>query len=224
MPAVLVHGVADTHELWDPVRGHLPRDDLVALDLPGFGCPVPRGFRATKEDYLDWLVAQLDAACAESGEAVDLVGHDWGALLVQRAAVIRPDLVRTLASGGAALEPSYAWHEFARMWQRAETGIETVPTEDPVMAESVLSLYRSAADVFAEWTDRVEDLPSGSLLIWGADDPFVGPEIGVRFAERVGCELLMFEGCGHWWPGERPAEVAAALEELWEKGPQDERG
>ena len=41
MPAVLLHGVAETPVVWDPLRLHLTRSDVVALQLPGFGCAVP---------------------------------------------------------------------------------------------------------------------------------------------------------------------------------------
>ena len=36
MPAVLVHGVPDTTQLWDGVRAHLSRTDIVTPALPGF--------------------------------------------------------------------------------------------------------------------------------------------------------------------------------------------
>ncbi|MDP8930908.1 MAG: alpha/beta hydrolase, partial [Actinomycetota bacterium] len=48
MPAVLVHGVPETPVVWGPLRSHLRRSDIVALRLPGFGCPPPEGFGATK--------------------------------------------------------------------------------------------------------------------------------------------------------------------------------
>lgn len=213
MRAVLVHGVPDTHELWDEVRGRLERGDVVALDLPGFGCPRPEGFGATKEEYLDWLVAEVEAASAAG--PVDLVGHDWGSLLVQRLVTVRPDLVRTWAAGGAALEPSYVWHDFAQAWQRPETGTDMVPFGDETMKQCILDLYRSAVDVFSTWGEEFVDIAAPGLVIWGADDPFVPREIGERAAGRAGAELLMLEGCGHFWPRERPADVAAALEQFW---------
>jgi pimeloyl-ACP methyl ester carboxylesterase len=37
MPAVLVHGVPDTHRVWRALIGRLRRDDAVTLSLPGFG-------------------------------------------------------------------------------------------------------------------------------------------------------------------------------------------
>ena len=44
MPAVLVHGVPDTHRVWGALVGRLRRDDVVTLSLPGFGCAIPAGF------------------------------------------------------------------------------------------------------------------------------------------------------------------------------------
>ncbi len=118
MPAVLVHGVPDTAVLWDPVREHLTRDDVVALSLPGFATPVPDGFGATKEEYVDWLAAELAAI----GEPVDLVGHDWGAMLVQRVASLHPDRIRTVACGSGPVDRTYTWHPMAQAWQTPETG------------------------------------------------------------------------------------------------------
>ncbi len=50
MPAVFVHGVPETHLIWDPIRSKVSRKDTIAVDLPGFGAPVPSGFGATKEE------------------------------------------------------------------------------------------------------------------------------------------------------------------------------
>jgi pimeloyl-ACP methyl ester carboxylesterase len=74
MAIVLVHGVPDTHRLWDELRSHLGGRDVLTPQLPGFDSPVPAGFTATKEAYVDWLVGELERV----GEPVDLVGHDWG--------------------------------------------------------------------------------------------------------------------------------------------------
>jgi pimeloyl-ACP methyl ester carboxylesterase len=89
MPAVFVHGVPDTHRVWTALLSRLGRKDVVTLSLPGFGGPVPDGFGATKDAYVDWLLGEL----ARQREPVDLVGHDWGALLVLRAVSLRPGAV-----------------------------------------------------------------------------------------------------------------------------------
>jgi pimeloyl-ACP methyl ester carboxylesterase len=48
MPAVLVHGVPDTHRVWRALVGRLSRDDVVTLSLLRFGCGIPSDFDCTK--------------------------------------------------------------------------------------------------------------------------------------------------------------------------------
>ena len=93
MPAVLVHGVPETPSVWEPLCSRLDRSDVVMPQLPGFGCPRPAGFGATKEDYVAWLIGELELLKADG--PIDLVGHDWGGLFVLRVACTRPDLLRS---------------------------------------------------------------------------------------------------------------------------------
>lgn len=244
MPAVLVHGVPDTAAMWEPVRSHLQRSDIVALELPGFGTPVADGFGATKEAYADWITAQVAAI----GEPVDLVGHDWGCILVQRVASKNPELIRTLACGSGLVDRQYVWHPMAQLWQTPGAGEEMMarmlalsradrvaglagggsPPElaaiqaeaiDARMGECILALYRSAMTVGEEWEDAVAAmLPRPALVLWGRDDPFVTTEFGERLAARIDAELIVFDHCSHWWPWERAGETAAAFEQLWSRG------
>src|SRR5687767_15804716 len=109
MPAVFVHGVPETHRLWDTVIANLHRDDCVALQLPGFGCPLPSGFDPHKDVYVDWLISQIEA----EEDPVDLVGHDWGGGLVLRLVSLRPDLVRSWTTDCAAVaDVEFEWHQF----------------------------------------------------------------------------------------------------------------
>ena len=237
MPAVLVHGIPDTHRLWDSLRARLRRRDVVAVSLPAFGTPRPPGFAADKEAYVDWLVDAL----ARLGEPVDLVGHDWGSLLVQRVVSLRPDLIRTWACGDGPVDVDYVWHDLAQQWQTPGVGEQVmamfapatmvdglvaagVPRAyaeeatrhvDDVMKDCILRLYRSAVNVGREWQAGVERITRPALILWSRDDPYVAPVFAERLAARVHGELVLFGDCGHWWPLERPAEAAAALERFW---------
>jgi pimeloyl-ACP methyl ester carboxylesterase len=172
--AVLVHGNPETPAIWEPLVSHLQRTEVVCPQLPGFGCPAPAGFGATKEEYADWLEAEVEAIAADSGP-VDLVGHDWGGGFVMRVAARRPDLIRTWACDVLGLfHPDYVWHDFAQIWQTpgagekffednlaapAEdrialfesfgipraTGEKLVAAADAEMSRCILALYRSAA-------------------------------------------------------------------------------
>lgn len=241
MPAVLVHGVPDTFHVWDAVRAHLSRTDVDTPALPGFGRPVPEGFDGTKEAYAAWLVTELEGVVEATGEAVDLVGHDWGSLLVQYVGSTRPDLVRTWVAGNGPVDDEYTWHDAAQLFQTPEVGEEVVaamtaeamapvleeagvPYEaalaaaariDDTMRSSILALYRSAVTVGAEWQPAVEQNQRPCLALWATDDPYVDARYGERLADRAGGRCVLLEGCGHWWPAQRPDEVAAILSSFW---------
>ena len=238
MAAIFVHGVPDTHHLWDGVRERLSRRDTSTVSLPGFGTDLPDGFGCTKEEYLEWLIGEVEKV----GAPVDIVGHDWGALLTARLVQVRPDLVRTWAIGGAAIDEGYDWHPMAKMWQTPGMGeqvmagftldamvtaltTEGVPEEaaraaaervDDRMKASVLPLYRSAVTFMKEWHADVEGMSARpGLLIWGEKDPYMPVEFARKMAARARAALVVLEGCGHWWPAQRPAETAAALARFW---------
>jgi len=237
MPAVLVHGVPDTHRLWDQVRAHLSRKDVIAPDLPGFGTDVPPGWTATKEAYVEWLIGAIE----KLGEPVDLVGHDWGSILVQRAAALRPDLIRTWACGNGPIDREYVWHDMAQQWQTpgvgetlmqfmggdamveglvaggvpADVAPDVVSHIDERMKTCILALYRSAVRVGEEWEAGVAKITRPGLVLWGREDPFVAPQFAERLAARVRGKLHFFDGCGHFWPHERPKETAEVLDAFW---------
>jgi pimeloyl-ACP methyl ester carboxylesterase len=237
MPAVLVHGVPDTQRVWDGLISRLYRKDVVRLSLPGFGCPLPSGFSATKEAYVDWLLGRLAALQGP----IDLVGHDWGALLVVRAVSLRPDAVRSWAAGGAPLDREYVWHEAARAWQTpglgekmlagmtpeglqlalVKTGVPEADAAaaarnvDGTMKQCILNLYRSAVHVGEEWEDDLSRVSAPGLVLWGEKDPFAAGEFGARLAQKSRARFVSFAGCSHWWQLERPAEVAAELGRHW---------
>ena len=237
MPAVFVHGVPDTHHVWKTLIRRLRRDDVVSVSLPGFGCEVPPGFDCSKEAYCDWLLSEVDNV----GGPVDLVAHDWGAILALRVASLEPPLIRTWAVGGAPLDPDYEWHKVAKLWQTPEVGEQVmekltpetlapglvaagVPAEDAAeaarrvdatMKRSILALYRSGVRVGAEWEHGLTRVGGRGLVLWGADDPYAAPVFGSRLASRTGARFVTYAECGHWWQLERPGEVAKELEALW---------
>ncbi|ROQ60134.1 pimeloyl-ACP methyl ester carboxylesterase [Streptomyces sp. 840.1] len=238
MPAILIHGVPDTHHVWDGVRQHLTRTDVEAWDLPGFGTERPAGFGSAKEDYVRWLIQRLETV----GEPVDLVGHDWGCILTLRVAYLRPDLVRSWAGGNGPINAGYVWHPLAKIWQdeaegdrymrelRAEPFAEDlaagfdVPIDraremarrvDGTMKDAVLRLYRSALTMGAEWEPGLSAVSAPCLVFWGAHDPACQIEFGRRLGASLHASAVIEMDCNHWPLLQRPAEVAAVLEGHW---------
>ena len=241
MPAVLVHGVPETAGVWDALRAELARDDVVALRLPGFGCPWPDGFGATKEEYADWLVAEVAAVDGP----VDLVGHDWGGGLVNRLVSTRPELVRSWVTDVAGLtQPGFEWHDIAKLWQTPgegeaffeaqlamslddrtallssagipERGVrELAAAVDQTMADSILALYRSAVDVGNEWGPDFQDIPKPGLAVIAPEDGLANPERSEAAAARAGATVHRLDGLAHWWLLEDPTRGARMLEDFW---------
>lgn len=185
MTAVFLHGNPETPVIWQPLLRELGRDDVVAPQLPGFGCPVPDGFTATKEAYVEWFLGVAEGIAGEHGP-IDMVGHDWGGGIAMRAVALRPDLFRSWVCDVLGLfHPEYVWHDFAQIWQTPEagelyfeqtlatpeadrvalyeaigiprdTGAHLVAAGDELMGRCVLSLYRSAAQpAMREWGDQL---------------------------------------------------------------------
>ena len=242
--AVFVHGNPETAAVWRPLLTELGRDDLVTLSPPGFGAPVPTGFQGTCDEYLAWLVAELEAI----GEPVDLVGHDWGATHALRLACERPDLIRSWCSDTAgAWAPDYAWHPVSRMFRTPGEGeavisawlgmspaertsifqpagvapdvvVELAAAIDADMGSCILGVYRSADDdALARWRERLPDATARPGLVMAVvGDGYGGTEAQHRWvAEQAGAQVAVLDELGHWWMLQDPAAGAAVLQEFW---------
>jgi pimeloyl-ACP methyl ester carboxylesterase len=245
MTVVLVHGNPETAAVWDLLVPLLEPSPVVRLSPPGFGAPVPEGFDATMPEYRDWLIGEIEALDAGP---VDLVGHDWGGGHVLNVAMARPDLLRSWVSDIVGVfDPEYVWHDLAQVWQQPEVGEQAVAQMaaapvaaraanladrgmapavadrvaagfDDAMAQSILRLYRSAAQ--PTLADAGRDLEKAAqrpgLAIMPSEDFRVGTEEQRhRAAARAGARAEVLDGLGHWWMAEDPKRGAEALNRFW---------
>ena len=239
---LFLHGVPDTPSMWEPLLSELelPSDAYRAPAMPGFVSPAPAEFSSTKEAYVDWYISEIEQAHAVDGP-VDLVGHDWGAIITVRVASLKPELVRTWCVANALPHPDYQWHRMARLWQTPLIGelivaltrkeqlckalhAQGIPADlaskeashwSPHMKRAILNLYRSAKTAGTEWWPDTQNLPDRGLVFWGADDPYVPLDIAEKFCAATGTDLLKQEKTGHWSIVERADTLAAALNKLW---------
>ncbi|MEO1476284.1 MAG: alpha/beta hydrolase [Pseudomonadota bacterium] len=239
MTAVFLHGVPDTSALWAPLVGELGLrpHEYYAPDLPGFGRGWPDHFVPNKDGYIDWLLAKLENLAETTGEPVDIVGHDWGAIFTIRLAALRPDLVRSWTAIDAVIQPDYRWHKTARQWQTPVLGElmmllirqplmrrallqAGVPAElatieaahwNSTMKRSILSLYRSAKTVSKDWSKNLSDLPDKGLVIFGEMDPYIDADMARAFAKDHHVDIHIEPGRGHWILAEDAALVASLL-------------
>lgn len=244
MPAVFVHGNPESDAIWDELRQHLQRKDVVALSPPGFGAPAADDFGATSDDYVRWLAGEIEGMRGP----IDLVGHDWGGGHVMRLACQRPDLIRSWAMDIAGcFDPEYIWHDMAQVWQKPVAGEEAVaqmigaPADaraaqfqslgmtpdvarrvsaacNATMARCILALYRSAAQpALINWGKTLSAAAARpGLVIIPTGDHYTGGEVlARRSAANAGARVAVLEGRGHWWMCEDPAGGAAVLNDFW---------
>ena len=237
---VFVHGVPETAAIWDGVRQAIDRES-VAVALPGFATPRPQGFGATKDEYADWLLEQLDGIDGP----LDLVGHDWGAGFVLRVATAHGDRLRSwVADCGSLAHPDYEWHDLAKIWQTPEQGeafvaaltaqtpeeqapglealgvphdnaLEMAAASDATMGACILDLYRSAVpNPYASW-GPLAPAPTPGLIIHATADPFSNETLSRGVADAVGARFATLDGIGHFWPYQAPEPAVALLESFW---------
>lgn len=241
---LFVHGVPDSPAVWRPVLTALDNPDLVTHSpaLPGFVDSAPAGFAATKEAYTDWLIGEIESVA--NGEPIDIVGHDWGALLTLRAASLKPELIRSWVISGAVIHPDYRGHQAARAWNTPLLGEFVMSRAKPkALAEAlhqagldqmiaqeeaelwtrhkrqcILRLYRSAKGLrfSGDWVDRLESLPKSGLVIWGEMDPYVDLSFARSFASDRGVDIMVLAGAGHWAITQRAEQIADRLSSFWE--------
>jgi len=234
---VFLHGVPETATLWDDLRTELS-EPSVTLSLPGFGSPRPAGFTPTKDAYLAWLIAELEAL----GEPVDLVGHDWGAILALEVARRRSDLLSSWTVDLAnALHPDYIWHGLASIWQTPEAGeqfwtdqlatslaersgvfqlfgvpeagaLKLAGMADAQMAECILSLYRSATpNPYADWGGALAHCPTPGTVLIAENDAFGDAALATEVAAALGAQVQHLANRGHWWALEDPSGSARMI-------------
>lgn len=236
---LLVHGVPETAAVWDGIVERLD-GDVRALSLPGFGIVAPPGFDRTMDAYLAWLLDEIAAV----GGPVDLVGHDWGGILVARVATLSPDGLRSWATDApGALSPRFEWHDTAKVWITPGAGEDffemmigdregsaallgafglsldparaMVDRIDQEMVDSILALYRSSdGRLGTEWTADGPTERPG-LVIASADDPLLGVDVAHKMADVLGAQVAVLEGGGHFWPVEAAEQAADALRGFW---------
>jgi pimeloyl-ACP methyl ester carboxylesterase len=173
------------------------------------------------------------------------VGHDWGGFLTVRLASLRGDLLRSWASDGLnAFDERFEWHDFAKIWQTPGAGEAWVESQlatpaheraallegfgvprdlaptvagwfDRPMGESMLALYRSAADIGPSWSDGLERVDMPGLAMLATADPFRDHVLFRDAAAKAHAATAELKGLGHWWMLENPAMSARVLETFW---------
>jgi 2-succinyl-6-hydroxy-2,4-cyclohexadiene-1-carboxylate synthase len=231
---VLVHGFTQTLAAWGPVAERLAtRREVVRVDLPGHGRSgkVRVGF------------AEAAALVGEAGGAGVYCGYSLGGRLCLRLALDRPDLVSGLvlvgaspgiADPGARAERRAADEALAGRVERdgvaafldrwlAGPLFATLPAEAAGRADRLANtaeglayaLRRLGSGAQEPLWHRLGGLRPPALLVAGDRDAKFAAVAG-QMAAAIGrqARVALVKGAGHAVPLERPAELAALVEEF----------
>ncbi|GIF14941.1 alpha/beta fold hydrolase [Actinoplanes teichomyceticus] len=174
LPVVLVHGLAVSHRYLMPTaRALAAHHPVLVPDLPGFGRSGKPRRAYDVGRHAGHLAAWLDALGLDR---VCLAGHSFGAEVVARLAVLRPDLVAAVVLAAPTTDP-VARSRRALIGRWVLDLLVEAPWQALVLARDVADAkpWRVLATVGHSVRNAIEDdlrrLPVPPLVLGGALDP-----------------------------------------------------
>ena len=109
-PVLLLHGFPENARMWDRVTPYLHAAGLrtYAVDQRGYS-PGARPAEAAAYAVSELVGDALGLLDALRVSTVDLVGHDWGALVCWQLAGRHPDRIRSLTAVSVPHPAAYGW-------------------------------------------------------------------------------------------------------------------
>ncbi|MDI6099514.1 alpha/beta fold hydrolase [Actinoplanes sp. NEAU-A12] len=174
LPVVLVHGLAVSHRYLMPTaRALAGRHPVLVPDLPGFGHSDKPRRAYDVSRHAAHLAAWLDALGLSR---VCVAGHSFGAEVVARLAVLRPDLVAAIVLASPTCDPAARSRRALVGRWFADLFVEA-PWQAAVLARDVADAkpWRVLATVGHSVRNAIEGdlcrLPVPPLVLGGALDP-----------------------------------------------------
>ncbi|MGZ5404424.1 MAG: alpha/beta fold hydrolase [Nocardioides sp.] len=190
-PVVLLHGFPQRASSWQRVTPLLHDVGLrtLAVEQRGYSPGARPRFRTAYST--EGLVADLAAVVDAVGRPVHVVGHDWGAVVGWAAAVLRPELLRTLTAvsvphPGAMAAACLRSDQLLRSWYVAAFQVPWLP--ERVLASGLGTRALRASGMDPDTLSRFQDevVGDGALpgaLGWYRAMPFSDPRIARRRVE-----------------------------------------
>lgn len=240
-PAVLLlHGFPDALELWDAVGERFvdAGRTVVAFDQYGFGdSDAPPGRRHYRIDRLVDDVANVVRAL-DLPTPLDLMGHDWGAVIGWCVCLRYPELVRrhvavsvghprAYRSAGCEqkrkglytigfqftgmAERKLLRHNASglRRWARSHPAIDAMAAAMARPGRLTAGLNWYRANIFTVFTRRWADCGVPTLGVCSDDDDYLTEDQMRQSARYMAAPWRYVQiPGGHWIPAEQPAALA----------------
>lgn len=241
-PVVLLHGFGASTYSWRKVMPALAESHrVVAIDLNGFGYTQRPTTRAsyTREAQARLVLGTMDALGIDRAH---IVGHSYGGGITLYLASQHPERFRTmvLVDSSAPTYPNDRRSRAAAFRPLDSLLARTVFLRPAMVRRSLLSAYWDDSKVTPElvqaYLDRLaiegapyafygltapapqgvtvelEKIAVPALVVWGAHDTLIAPEVGRRAAARLQrSEFVLFDKSGHLPMEEEPEAFLRAV-------------
>lgn len=238
---VFVHGNPGSRLDWEGMVAKVGEfGRALAFDMPGFGqADKGRDFDYRIEGYAAFIDGALDQLGVERAH---LVLHDFGGSFGFCWAAQNPEALASAVMLNTGTWTHGRWHRMARLWRRPVVGelvmaltnrrgwqkaMNAGPNLPPEFIDrmyddfdrgtrrAVLRLYRATPLPYpaaAGWVETLAELNRPALIVWGADDPY----LGARRVEDLkqpfpSAEVVMLDGSGHFPFADNPEGSAEAI-------------
>lgn len=238
---VFLHGNPGSRLDWEGLVGRAGEyGRALAFDMPGFGqADKPRDFGYRVEDHAAFIGGALDQLGIERAH---LVVHDFGGAFGFCWAADHPHALGSVVLFNTGTWTHARWHRTARLWRRPVVGelvmaltrrrawrraMNAGPVLPPEFVDrmyddfdrgtrrAVLRLYRATPLPYppaSGWVATLAELDRPALIVWGADDPFLGARRVEDLREPFpSAEVVMLAGSGHFPFADNPKGSAEAV-------------
>lgn len=230
-----IHGLGGSSNTWTPLMEAFAGFKVVRPDLPGSA----RSALPSETLSIDLYVSKLERLLADLQiESVHIAAHSLGTIVAQHFAVRNAAKVKSLALFGPLVAPpdaarpniaaraqlartgSAGMQEIADAIVKGATSKETKQQQPAVLALVRESVMRQPTEGYAQSCEALAQAQSAAterigvptLLVTGDQDGVAPPANVAAMADRIrGSRHIVFEGCGHWTPFEKPQ---ACMQEL----------
>ncbi len=237
-PLVLLHGTASSLHTWDGWVNDLKSEfKIITLDLPAFGLTGPNpSHDYTIQYYVDFLHRFMDKIGIYE---FDLAGNSLGGQIAWNYALSFPHQVKKLVlidAAGYTLNRKIPFvFKLARIpvvkdvfayitpkYMIRKSILDVYGNDDLVTDELVDRYYKltlregnrkafvdRANTTFLYQTERIPEVITPTLILWGEQDQWIPLEHGKLFNEEMpNSELIVYPGVGHVPMEEIPAKTA----------------
>jgi pimeloyl-ACP methyl ester carboxylesterase len=219
-PVVLIHGLGGSGSWWARNVPELSRHfRIYMIDVIGFGSSGGQPF--VLADASRQLVAWMDAL---GMKRATFVGHSMGGFIAADLAAEHPDRVERLVLVNSAALP-FEWG-YTRHLVNSIRGLRyfsprffPIAIRDSFRAGPLTLLGGIRQILAADLTEKLARIEAPTLVLWGAGDPLIPPEIGERLSREVRHgTFALVDAAAHNPMWERPEDFNRLVLEFLSEG------